>query len=361
MVLRKRTRQVRVGAIAIGGDAPVSVQSMTNTRTSDVDATVGQIEALAAAGCDIVRIAVPDAESAAAFGGIRRQTAVPLVADVHFQYRLAIAAIDGGADKIRINPGNIGSRERVREVVNAARQAGIPIRIGVNAGSLEKELLRKYGGPTARALVDSACGYIRMMEEFSFGDLVLSIKASDVPTTVAACRLLADATDLPQHIGITEAGTVRSGTIRSAVGIGALLAEGIGDTIRVSLCGDPVEEVFVAREVLKSLGHLAGPTVIACPTCGRCRIDVASLARRVEEIVAPLDVPIKVAVMGCVVNGPGEARDADVGIAGANGEGEVFVAGECVARVKEEQLIPTLRRQIQRLVDERRKQRGVTR
>lgn len=350
---RKKTKQIIVRGVKIGGGSPVVIQSMTNTDISDTQATLGQIEALTKAGCRIVRIAVPDENAVVAFKIIRRQTNVPLVADIHFKYSLAIAAIEAGADKIRINPGNIGAEDRVKEVVQAARRAGIPIRIGVNSGSLEKNLLDKYGSPSPQALCESAVGYLAMMDRLDFSDIILSIKASDVATTIAACRLLADKTDFPQHIGITESGTVRSGAIRSAVGIGTLLAEGIGDTIRVSLAGNPVEEMFVAKELLKSLGLAQGPVVIACPTCGRTQIDVAQLAGKVEALVADVSKPIKIAVMGCVVNGPGEARDADIGIAGGRGEGLLFVKGNAIEKIKEEDMVKTLKRYIEEIIGEK--------
>jgi (E)-4-hydroxy-3-methylbut-2-enyl-diphosphate synthase len=350
---RKMTRQVLVRGVAIGGNAPVVIQSMTNAKTTDVEAVLSQIARLTDAGCRIVRITVPDTDAAAAFGRIRLQTDVPLVADIHFDYRLAIAAIEAGADKIRINPGNIGAPERVRAVVDAARQAHIPIRIGVNSGSLQKNLVEKYGGPAPQALLESALGYIRAMDALNFNDIVLSIKASNVVTTIGACRLLAEHSDVAQHIGITEAGTVRSGAIRSAVGIGTLLAEGIGDTIRVSLAGDPVEEIFVAREILKSLSLASGPVVIACPTCGRTDIDVAGLAAQVESMVAGIDASITIAVMGCVVNGPGEAREADIGIAGGKHEGLIIVRGKSLRKVPESALLEEFRVELFRLLDER--------
>jgi len=349
MTERKITRSIRVRNITMGNGQPVVIQSMTNTPFNDVEATLEQIDALTKSGCSVVRIAVPNLEAVAAFAAIRRQTDVPLVADIHFQYQLAVAAIEAGADKVRINPGNIGSEENVRKVVDAAKQAKIPLRIGVNSGSLEKALLDKYGSPCAQALFESTLGYIRMMESFSFDDIIFSIKASDVRTTVEACRLLAEHTQYPQHIGITESGTVRSGTIRSAVGIGTLLAEGIGDTLRVSLAGNPVNEIFVAREILKSLDLMQGPMVIACPTCGRTQIDVAELAEKVEALVAPLSIPIKIAVMGCIVNGPGEACDADIGIAGGKHEGQIFIKGKPIIKVPEDQLIDTLWAYIQEI------------
>ncbi len=339
--------------VPIGGGAPVAIQSMTSTKTADVGATVAQIHRLMRAGCAIVRVGIPDKESSAAFAQIRKKTDAPLVADIHFQYRFALDAIKAGADKVRINPGNIGSVERVRAVVEAAKKAGIPLRIGVNAGSLEKRLLARYGGPTPEALAQSACGYVAMMERFDFDDFVLSIKASDVLTTVNACRLLAKQCQYPQHIGITESGTARGGTIRSSVGLGILLSEGIGDTIRVSLCADPVEEVFVAKEILKSLDLASGPVVIACPTCSRTGIDVVSLAKKVETMVATMTVPIKIAVMGCIVNGPGEARESDVGITGGKGRGIIFRRGKEVERVLEADLLDTLWKHIREIVAEK--------
>ncbi len=350
---RNKTRRIFVKDVPIGGDSQIVIQSMTNTSTEDVQATLKQIEELAGAGCRIVRLAVPNQNAVEAFKEIRKHTAVPLVADIHFQYRLAIEAIEAGADKIRINPGNIGDQKKVRMVVDAARQAGIPIRIGVNSGSLAKELLNKHGGPTPQALFESAMMYIEMMNSFSFDNIIFSIKASDVRTTIEACRLLGQNTDYPQHIGITESGTVRSGSIRSAVGIGTLLAEGIGDTVRISLAGNPLQEIFIAKEILKSLGLAQGPTVIACPTCGRTQIDVAALAEKVEDMVSSITENIKIAVMGCIVNGPGEARDADVGIAGGRGEGQVFVRGEPVARVEEDKLLSTLWKQIEKIISEK--------
>ena len=346
MIVRKKTRKVMVKNIQIGDFAPVVIQSMTNVDPCDIESLLCQIEQLAKAGCKIARLTVPDENAAAAFASVRKQTAMPLVADIHFNYRLAIAAIEAGADKIRINPGNIGSEDRVKAVIDAARLARIPIRIGVNSGSLEKSLLEKYGGPTPEALTESALGFINLMEKFGFGDIVLSIKASDVLTTIRACRLLAEKSDVPQHIGITESGTVRSGSIRSAVGIGTLLAEGIGDTIRVSLAGDPVKEIYVAKEILKSLDLEKGPVVIACPTCGRTQIDVEHLASKVEELVANITKPIKIAVMGCVVNGPGEAKDADIGVAGGKHEGLIFVKGKQAMKVPEKDLLATLKRYI---------------
>ncbi|MDO5577351.1 MAG: flavodoxin-dependent (E)-4-hydroxy-3-methylbut-2-enyl-diphosphate synthase [Fibrobacter sp.] len=343
MINRKNTRKISVGGVVIGSNSPVVIQSMTNTKIDDTQKTLEQIQRLSDAGCQIVRMAVPNMESVSAFRSIRNQTKVPLVADIHFDYQLAIAAIEAGADKVRINPGNIGSKDRVKAVIDAARSAGIPVRIGVNSGSLQKELVKKYGGPTPQALLESALEYIRTMEEMNFDNIIISIKASDVVTTVEACRLLSQHSDVPQHVGITESGTVRSGSIKSSVGIGTLLAEGIGDTIRVSLAGDPVEEIFVAKEILKSLGLIKGPVVIACPTCGRTQIDVATLASNVEKMVSTVTKPVKIAVMGCVVNGPGEARDADFGIAGGKHEGLLFVKGEPVKKVPEKDFLQELK------------------
>lgn len=351
MIDRKITRSVKVRNVTIGNNYPVVIQSMSNKSPGDVEGILEQIKSLSDVGCKIVRLTVPDNGAAEAFRKVRDSTDIPLVADIHFDYRLAISAIEAGADKIRINPGNIGSEDRVRAVVDAARDAHIPIRIGVNSGSLEKKILERHGGPTPAALLESALGYISLMERMGFGDLVLSIKASDVVTTVQACRLLAEHTDIPQHIGITESGTVKTGTIRSSVGIGALLSEGIGDTIRVSLAGDPINEIPVAKEILKSLGLEAGPVVVACPTCGRTQIDVESLAAKVESIVAPINKNIKIAVMGCVVNGPGEAREADIGIAGGKHEGLIIVKGETVAKVPEDKLLEVFREHLQRLID----------
>ena len=354
MYKRKKTRQIHIGKIAIGGGAPVSVQSMTNTKTMDTEATVKQIRELTAAGCDIVRLAVPDMEAAKNLGGIVRQSPVPLVADIHFDYHLALEAVRQGISALRLNPGNIGSHDKVREVVHAAKDAGIPIRIGVNAGSLDKKFLEKYGGVTAEALVESALEHVHILEDLDFYDMKISLKAHDVPLTLAAYRLMSERVEYPLHLGITEAGTPGTGIIKSSVGIGALLAEGIGDTIRVSLTGDPTVEVRVANEILKSLGLKEyGPTLVACPTCGRTRIDLPSIAQRVEEKLKGLSEPIEVAVMGCVVNGPGEARGADVGIAGGKGEGLVFRKGEIIRKVPEEALVDELFREIDAILEER--------
>ena len=351
---RRPTRQIHIGKGAIGGGAPISVQSMTNTKTTDTEATVAQIRALQAAGCDIVRLAVPDMEAAKNLGNILRQVTVPLVADIHFDYKLALEAIHQGIHALRLNPGNIGGEEKVRAVVEAAKEAGIPIRIGVNAGSLDKKILKKYGGVTPEALVESAMEHVRILEALDFHDMKISLKAHDVPLTIAAYRLMSQTVDYPLHLGITEAGTVNTGIIKSAVGIGALLAEGIGDTFRISLTGDPVVEVRVANEILKSLGLKEyGPTLVACPTCGRTSIDLPAIAAQVEEKLSDIEEPIEVAVMGCVVNGPGEARGADVGIAGGNGEGLIFRKGEIVRKVPEADLVNELFQEIDQILEER--------
>ena len=348
---RKKTRQIHIGNIAIGGGAPSSVQSMTNTKTADVPATVAQIRALTEAGCDIVRIAVPDMDAAKALGEIIRAVDVPLVADIHFDYRLALEAIQQGIAALRLNPGNIGGEERVRAVVREAKAAGIPIRIGVNGGSLDKKLLKKYGRVTAEALVESAMEHVRILEAQDFYDMKISLKAHDVPLTLAAYRLMSETVDYPLHLGITEAGTPTTGMIKSAGGI----AEGIGDTIRVSLTGAPVVEVRVANEILKSLGMREyGPTMISCPTCGRTSIDLPAIAAEVEKRLEAVKEPITVAVMGCVVNGPGEAREADVGIAGGKGEGLVFRKGEILRKVPETELVGELFQEIDTLLAKRR-------
>ena len=351
---RRPTRQIHIGKVAIGGGAPISVQSMTNTKTTDTEATVAQIRALQAAGCDIVRLAVPDMEAARNLGNILRQVTVPLVADIHFDYKLALEAIHQGIHALRLNPGNIGGEEKVKAVVEAAKEAGIPIRIGVNAGSLDKKILKKYGGVTPEALVESAMEHVRILEALDFHDMKISLKAHDVPLTIAAYRLMSQTVDYPLHLGITEAGTVNTGIIKSAVGIGALLAEGIGDTFRISLTGDPVVEVRVANEILKSLGLKEyGPTLVACPTCGRTSIDLPDIAAQVEEKLRDIEDPIEVAVMGCVVNGPGEARGADVGIAGGNGEGLIFRKDEIVRKVPEADLVNELFQEIDQILEER--------
>jgi len=354
-VNRKRTAPIRIGRVTVGGNAPVAVQSMTNTKTTDVAATVAQIKRLAAAGCDIVRLAVPDMAAAEALSAIKEQVGdMPLVADIHFDYRLALAAIERGVDGLRLNPGNIGDPDQVAAVVRAAKKRRVPIRIGVNAGSLDKALLVRHGGrATAAALVESALGHIRILEKMDFYDIKVSLKAHDVPLTIAAYRAMSAAVDYPLHLGITEAGTVNTGIIRSAVGIGTLLAAGIGDTIRVSLTGDPVEEVRTGFEILKALNlREYGPTLVSCPTCGRTEIALEKIARAVEDKLKTIRKPLKVAVMGCVVNGPGEAREADIGIAGGKEQGIIFRKGEILRMVPEDQLISALFAEIDKLVEE---------
>ena len=341
---REHTKVISIGDKKIGGGNPVLIQSMCNTKTEDVKATVSQILALEAAGCDIIRVAVPTMEAAAALRSIKKQIHIPLVADIHFDYRLAIAAIESGADKIRINPGNIGARERVEAVVEKAKEYGIPIRVGVNSGSLEKELVKKYGGVTAEALVESALKQVKLIEEMGYDNLVISIKSSDVLMCVKAHELIAKESRYPLHVGITESGTLLSGNIKSSVGLGIILYEGIGDTIRVSLTGDPVEEIKSAKLILKTLGlRKGGVEVVSCPTCGRTKIDLIGLANQVEDMVKDIDLDIKVAVMGCVVNGPGEAREADIGIAGGIGEGLLIKKGEIIKKLPENELLPALR------------------
>ncbi len=345
---RKKTRRVQIGNVTVGGGAPIVIQSMTNTKTEDVAATVAQIKELTAAGCEIIRCAVPTLEAAKALSEIKKQISIPLVADIHFDYRLAIAAIENGADKIRINPGNIGSMERVAAVAEAAKKYQVPIRVGVNSGSLERNLVEKYGGVTAEGLVESALDKVAMLEQFDFHDIVISIKSSDVLMCVRAHQLIAERVDYPLHVGITEAGTLRSGNIKSALGLGMILSKGIGDTIRVSLTAPPVEEIVTAKLILRTLGlRKTGIEVVSCPTCGRTRIDLIGLAEQVETLAAGYDLPIKVAVMGCAVNGPGEAKEADIGIAGGNGEGLVFRKGEIIRKVPEEELLSALRKEIE--------------
>ena len=337
------TKQIKVGNVLVGGGAPVSIQSMTSTRTDDVEATLRQIRELAAAGCEIVRVAVPDMAAAKAVGKIKEQCPLPLVVDIHFDYKLALEAIAAGADKVRINPGNIGGEDRVKAVADACRQKNIPIRIGVNGGSLEKPLLAKYGGVCPEAMVESAFGHIKLLNKFDFDDICVSLKSSSVPMTMKAYQIMSQESNYPLHIGVTEAGTVRMGTLKSAVGIGGLLALGIGDTMRVSLSADPVEEVYAARDILKAAGvRKEGAELVSCPTCGRTRIDLISLAGEVEERLKTVDKPITVAVMGCVVNGPGEASAADCGIAGGVGEGLLFKKGQIIKKVPQDQLVDEL-------------------
>lgn len=347
---RENTRVIRIGDRAIGGGNPIAIQSMTNTKTEDVAATVAQIRKLEEAGCDIIRCAVPTMEAAQALQQIKKQIHIPLVADIHFDYRLAIAAMEHGADKIRINPGNIGDRERVKAVVDAAKERNLPIRVGVNSGSLEKEYVEEYGGVTAEGIVRSALGKVRLIEDMGYDNLVISIKSSDVLMCIKAHELIAEQTEYPLHVGITESGTVLTGNIKSAIGLGNILYQGIGDTIRVSLTGDPVEEVRSARLILRTLGlKKGGVTVVSCPTCGRTQIDLIRLAGQVEELVQDMDLDIKVAVMGCVVNGPGEAREAELGIAGGKGEGLLFQKGEVIKKVPEDQLLNALKEELFRL------------
>ena len=336
------TRQINVGGVPIGGGAPVTIQSMTNTPTQDVEATLRQIRELAAAGCEIVRVAVPDMEAARAVGKIKEGSPIPVVVDIHFDYKLALEAIAAGADKVRINPGNIGGEDRVKAVADACRQRGIPIRIGVNSGSLDHNVAARYG-MTPEAMVESAFQHIRMLEKYDFTDICVSLKSSNVQTAMRAYQLMHCRSDYPLHIGVTEAGTVRMGTLKSAVGIGGLLALGIGDTMRVSLSADPVEEVYAAREILKAAGvRKEGPELVSCPTCGRTKIDLIALANQVEERLKTVDKPITVAVMGCAVNGPGEASAADCGIAGGVGEGLLFRKGEIVKKVPQDRLVDEL-------------------
>ena len=354
MGYRDETKVVQIGKRQIGGGNPILIQSMCNTKTEDVKATVEQILALEHAGCDIIRVAVPTMEAAAALTEIKRQIHIPLVADIHFDYRLAIAAIECGADKIRINPGNIGSRERIQAVVDKAKEYGVPNRVGVNSGSLEKPLVEKYGGVTAEGLVESALDKVALIEQMGYDNLVISIKSSDVMMCVKAHELIAKKTHYPLHVGITEAGTVIAGNIKSAVGLGLILSQGIGDTIRVSLTGSPLEEIKSAKLILKTLGlRRGGVEVVSCPTCGRTQIDLIGLANQVETLVQGYPLDIKVAVMGCVVNGPGEAKEADLGVAGGIGEGLLIRKGEIVKKLPESELLPALKAELDRMVEEK--------
>ena len=354
MGYRDETKVVQIGKRQIGGGNPILIQSMCNTKTEDVKATVEQILALEHAGCDIIRVAVPTMEAAAALTEIKRQIHIPLVADIHFDYRLAIAAIECGADKIRINPGNIGSRERIQAVVDKAKEYGVPIRVGVNSGSLEKSLVEKYGGVTAEGLVESALDKVALIEQMGYDNLVISIKSSDVMMCVKAHELIAKKTHYPLHVGITEAGTVIAGNIKSAVGLGLILSQGIGDTIRVSLTGSPLEEIKSAKLILKTLGlRRGGVEVVSCPTCGRTQIDLIGLANQVETLVQGYPLDIKVAVMGCVVNGAGEAKEADLGVAGGIGEGLLIRKGEIVKKLPESELLPALKAELDRMVEEK--------
>lgn len=348
--MRRNSRTINIGSLSIGGSSPVVVQSMTNTDTRNVKDTVAQVKRLEEAGCELIRVAVPDKEAASAIKKIKEGISIPLIADIHFNYRLALRSIEAGADGLRINPGNIGSTERVREVVNACRDRGIPIRIGVNAGSLEKNLLEKHGGVNARAMVESALEKVKLLEDMNFTDIKISLKASSVPMTVEAYRLIAGQVDYPLHLGITEAGTKDRALIKSALGLGILLDEGIGDTLRVSLTGDPVDEVWAAYEILRGLGlRQRGVELISCPTCGRCEFDLIGLAEEVDRRVRSMTKPLKIAVMGCIVNGPGEAREADIGIAGGKGSGLLFRRGEIVKKLKQEELLGELIEEIRQI------------
>lgn len=343
-------RVVNVGGVLIGGNNPVSIQSMTNTDTRDVSSTVSQIKKLTNAGCEIIRVAVPDMEAAEAVKKIKEQIEIPLVVDIHFDYKLALECIKNGADKVRINPGNIGSIDKVKLVADAAKSNGIPIRIGVNGGSLEKDLLEKYKGPTADALVESAMRHVEILDDVNFSDIVVSIKVSSVPRMIEAYRKFNEISDIPTHIGVTEAGTMRGGIIKSSIGIGTLLSEGIGNTLRVSLTADPVEEIYAAKDILKALEiRKSGVSLVSCPTCGRTKIDLISIAGEVEKRLSNVEKDIKVAVMGCAVNGPGEAREADIGIAGGNGEGLIFKKGEIIRKVPESEIIDELMKEIDKL------------
>ena len=348
--MRKQKRIVNIGGVKIGGDNPVAIQSMCNTDTRDVKATVNQIHELENAGCEIIRVAVPDMVAAKAVADIKKQIHIPLVVDIHFDYRLALECMKNGADKVRINPGNIGDRDRVKQVVEMAKEREIPIRIGVNGGSLERELLQKYGGVTADALVESAMGHVAILDELNFNNVVVSIKISDVPKMLCAYRKFNEISDIPLHIGVTESGTLKGGTVKSAVGIGGLLAEGIGDTMRVSLTANPVEEIYAAYDIQKVLGmRKTGAEIVSCPTCGRTQLDLISIANEVEKRAANIDKPIKIAVMGCAVNGPGEAREADIGIAGGKGEGLIFKKGEIIKKVPQDRLVDELMKEIETL------------
>jgi len=354
MISRRKTRQISVGGVKIGGDAPVVVQSMTKTHTEDVDATVAQIRRLEDAGCEVVRVAVPDKDAAEALGRIKKSIHIPLIADIHFDYRLALTAMDKGVDGLRLNPGNIGDRKRVECVVTEARERRIPIRIGVNAGSLEKDLIEKYGHPTPEAMVESAMRHVRILEDLGFFDIKISLKASSLPLTLGAYRLIKDMVDYPLHVGISEAGPLLPGIVKSSIGIGILLTEGIGDTIRVSLTADPVEEVRVAYEILRSLGiRHRGVNLISCPTCGRIEIDIDRIISKVEERLSHITYPLNVSILGCVVNGIGEGKESDVGIAGGKGVGLLFRGGKIIRKVREEDLADVLIEEVESLVREK--------
>ena len=352
-IKRKKTRQISIGNVKIGGGAPIAVQSMTNTQTPDVAATVAQIERLQEAGCEIVRVAVPGAEAAKAIAAIKKQIRIPLIADIHFDYRLAIAAAKSGADGLRINPGNIGAHKKVKAVVDCAKDHNIPIRIGVNSGSLEKDILKKYNGVTAAGMVESGLRHVELLKSLDFDQIKISLKASDVHRTLEAYRLLSTKTDLPLHVGVTEAGALYPGIVKSALGIGMLLAEGIGDTIRVSLTRDPVEEVRVGFEILRALDiRHRGPEIIACPTCGRCNIELFDIVERVEKALMTTTEPVKVAIMGCVVNGPGEAKEVDIGIAGGDGSGVLFRKGKVVKKFAQDKLVDVLLDEVRQYVND---------
>ncbi len=349
-IQRKKTKKIRVGDIFVGGDSPISVQSMTNTDTRDIKATVDQIKSLEAAGCDIARLAILDNEAATAIGEIKKLVKIPLVADIHYDYRLAVECMKNGVDKIRLNPGNIGGNDRVKIVAGMAKERGIPIRIGVNSGSVEKGILDKFGGVTAEGMVESALAHVAMLENVDFNDIAISIKASSVPMTIAAYRLLSEKCSYPLHVGVTEAGTVYKGTIKSSVGIGCLLAEGIGDTIRVSLTGDPVEEIKAGKQILKSLGLLReGIEIVSCPTCGRTQVNLIDIANSIEPLLEKMDKNIKVAIMGCAVNGPGEAKDADIGIAGGVNEVLLFKKGRIIRKIPQENVVEELLKEISQM------------
>ncbi len=351
MITRRKTWQIMVGNVAIGGDAPIVVQSMTNTDTRDVDATVAQIKRLEAAGCEVVRVAVPDKKAAEALGSIKKYIGIPLIADIHFDYRLALLSMSNGADGLRLNPGNIGDKAKIAHVVKAAKEKTVPIRIGVNAGSLEEDLLQKYGHPTPEAMVESAMRHVRLLEELDFYDIKISLKSSNIDTTINAYRLVSEKVDYPLHVGISEAGPLLSGTVKSAIGIGFLLSEGIGDTIRVSLTADPAEEVKVAYEILKAL-HLRhrGVNIVSCPTCGRMEIDIEQIAAEVEKRLSHITVPLNISILGCVVNGIGEGKEADVGIAGGKGCGLLFRDGKRVRKLKEDELVEALVKEVEDLI-----------
>jgi (E)-4-hydroxy-3-methylbut-2-enyl-diphosphate synthase len=350
---RRFSRQINIGGVKVGGEAPVVVQSMTNTPTQDVAATVKQIDRLARAGCELVRLAVPDMEAASALKEIKSQVSIPIIADIHFDYKLALAAIENGVNGLRLNPGNIGGKKKIQEIVAAARNCSIPIRIGVNAGSLGRALLKKYNHPTPEAMAESAMSHVKLLEDLDFNLIKISLKSSDVLQTISAYRLLSQQVDYPLHLGVTEAGTLISGTVKNSIGIGLLLLEGIGDTIRVSLTHDPVDEVRVAYEILKASGlRKRGAEIISCPTCGRCKIDLFRLVEKIEDDLSNIITPIKVAIMGCVVNGPGEAREADIGIACGQGHGTLFKKGRVIKKVSEQDLARTLTKEVRRMINE---------